>query len=1096
MKAVQYALVLLSFLSIMEMSYASSKQAPKAKKQDVAQKAKGKAKVGTVAKKVDSDDEMLDKILADPQHQKQMLEAGEMKVDLKYVALSSSELENYAKIHNYVLNQQLDELKKFVNSTKNGVDLLKRVNAQGQSLLFVAIEKNDPQMLKFLLDKKVDVNLPELQGVTPLMFVATKNNPILTDILLSQPGINIDAIANKKETALLYAIENHNRDMVEKLIAKGVDPNIKMTDGDSALLSSLDKDFLDITNLLLNYKKTNIDIQNNEGQTALILAIQQGNEDLVRKILEKGANPNIVDNKGNNALRMASDLGDVTIFNILLQSKKIDLSDKNLFSLLISTNNSKIMQILLGKGISPQIGSQSALVENLKNNNYQIVDMLLDNSLTDINCKNKQGETPLMFASALGKLSIVRKLLEKGAIINDVDEKGNSSLIYTILSYNQSHMTFKDREAIIRLLINSGAENIPNDKDETPISLAQELSQDFGDFVKKCFDQKDQADALRQKSDKNIMQHSYDTWKKNTDLHVPQKTAEVMTQTDYSDNPVVATQTDVADNSATIKSLVHASVQTDSEEVSVAGDNDARSFQKPRKPKDLSLDEALDLEAMRRKRALAAKVISQTEEKEGSDRDQLLNAIKRNDLAACKKLLSHDIDLELKNKALLLAVIGNKTEICRLLLSQKDINFNVKDSHGDTIFIIAASRGYDQIVRLLLGYGIDINQQGFNGNTALFAAIVNQQGKIIRIILNHKDCNINVTNNAGDTAFIIAVRNGNADAVEMLLPHKDLRINEQNHNREFALIEAVQNRYLNILKMLLSHESCNVNLKDARGDTALIAAIKNEIESIDIIKMLLARKDININEQNHNGRSALIEATINGRFHIVKMLLEHRDIGINIKDDMGNTALMYAVELQNQPIIKLMIEKGAQNIANNAGETPVQRAREIFQGLGFFVEKHLMANNSTSSREEIMNPVAKHTSPPPSYSIGETIQPVAQVVRKPVEKEKTSLHVDGEIKEPVLQEKQLARGPDSQLPSTPGVDINASLAQVEVSAAKAQKDGSVAIPTDWPPLVADWAEDWDEDKWLADRNPVAKHTSPPPTYEETMAGRMRSRFLR
>jgi ankyrin repeat protein len=51
-----------------------------------------------------------------------------------------------------------------------------------------------------------------------------------------------------------------------------------------------------------------VDTQNNEGETALMLAVKSGNEHFVKTLLSKGANPSIKNNKGLKAVYYAAKL--------------------------------------------------------------------------------------------------------------------------------------------------------------------------------------------------------------------------------------------------------------------------------------------------------------------------------------------------------------------------------------------------------------------------------------------------------------------------------------------------------------------------------------------------------------------------------------------------------------------------------------------------------------------------------------------------------------------------------------------------------------------------------------------------------------------
>ena len=48
----------------------------------------------------------------------------------------------------------------------------------------------------------------------------------------------------------------------------------------------------------------------------------------------------------------------------------------------------------------------------------------------DVNCRNADGTTPLMFACLRGCLEVARTLVQNGAIVNAIDNSDKSALIY------------------------------------------------------------------------------------------------------------------------------------------------------------------------------------------------------------------------------------------------------------------------------------------------------------------------------------------------------------------------------------------------------------------------------------------------------------------------------------------------------------------------------------------------------------------------------------------------------------------------------------------------------------------------------------------
>ncbi|MEH0165594.1 ankyrin repeat domain-containing protein [Roseateles microcysteis] len=76
---------------------------------------------------------------------------------------------------------------------------------------------------------------------------------------------------------------------------------------------------------------------------------------------------------------------------------------------------------LLQRGVDPNVGDKdgnSALMIALRGESYQAVERLIAHAATDVNKANVANETPLMFAALRGRLDLVKKLVERGAKVN------------------------------------------------------------------------------------------------------------------------------------------------------------------------------------------------------------------------------------------------------------------------------------------------------------------------------------------------------------------------------------------------------------------------------------------------------------------------------------------------------------------------------------------------------------------------------------------------------------------------------------------------------------------------------------------------------
>lgn len=115
---------------------------------------------------------------------------------------------------------------------------------------------------------------------------------------------------------LIKAIRAGNISDVKKALASGARSNSKDSFGRTPLMkatgmrgSAPDKDnplhMTEIARLLVD-NKADVDAQDYKGNTALIMAVQEGNEDTVKLLLSAGADPYIVNKAGKKALGFAT----------------------------------------------------------------------------------------------------------------------------------------------------------------------------------------------------------------------------------------------------------------------------------------------------------------------------------------------------------------------------------------------------------------------------------------------------------------------------------------------------------------------------------------------------------------------------------------------------------------------------------------------------------------------------------------------------------------------------------------------------------------------------------------------------------------------
>ena len=256
---------------------------------------------------------------------------------------------------------------------------------------------------------------------------------------------------------LIKASISGNRDLVQKLLDDPTtDPNVQNEQGDTALIWAVITGNVDVVNQLLAHEKTNPNIQDKDGLTSLMAAAAyHGHIDIVEQLLENDkTDPNVQSQDGTTALMIAANNGrELVVEKLLAHGADPNINDDDEYTPLIfaaTKGYSRLAEQLLAHGADPNrkinTGLTALMLASGKGH-IDIVDLLLTHYKTDPNIQAPGGNTALYIAAKEGQGAIVQKLLANSKTKpNIVNEAGNAAMIIAELH---------GYEAIVDLLSNS-----------------------------------------------------------------------------------------------------------------------------------------------------------------------------------------------------------------------------------------------------------------------------------------------------------------------------------------------------------------------------------------------------------------------------------------------------------------------------------------------------------------------------------------------------------------------------------------------------------------------------------------------------------------
>lgn len=189
--------------------------------------------------------------------------------------------------------------------------------------IFQAIQTGNIQLLKTLVSSE-NANLKDRSNHTLLhMATNTEKNEIAKWLVEIGAEINIHCSGN---TAISLALAKGNFELFEFYLKNNGD--CKGRNQLNLLHEATNKDRCDIVETLID-KGADPNQLNNLHYTPLTISVSHGNKKICQVLLESGACATIPDKKGNTALHLACSLGNADIINVLLDNAECDFRLRN-----------------------------------------------------------------------------------------------------------------------------------------------------------------------------------------------------------------------------------------------------------------------------------------------------------------------------------------------------------------------------------------------------------------------------------------------------------------------------------------------------------------------------------------------------------------------------------------------------------------------------------------------------------------------------------------------------------------------------------------------------------------------------------------------
>jgi ankyrin repeat protein len=311
-------------------------------------------------------------------------------------------------------------------------DVIEKNISAAKSYLFIAEQKGHH------LAKKLSLKIDHLNSNTSfstkeaqqrLEYAARSGDKSRAEDAL-RSGANINSKNSQGDTPLVIASKNKQYDFIRWFITKK--PNVKYSDNNknTALhfICLAGEEKLAVSLLKLNPP---LNLQNNNGRTPLINAVISGNSNLVKLLLDYGAQPEINDNQQKNAFDYAENKKGTGILKALAPFRKNVSNYKNL--------QQRLQQLTMQTNKKDNLYYQwPKIAVAVAQNEKQLVTLLLSQG-ADPWEKNSAGISAISLAASRNEIDYSSMLLKTPSAYTKQQQKQSLELLIIAAKNNNSN---------------------------------------------------------------------------------------------------------------------------------------------------------------------------------------------------------------------------------------------------------------------------------------------------------------------------------------------------------------------------------------------------------------------------------------------------------------------------------------------------------------------------------------------------------------------------------------------------------------------------------------------------------------------------------
>jgi ankyrin repeat protein len=354
-------------------------------------------------------------------------------------------LHRYGSEYTIYVHAAQNDLEELKQAMRSGEDLLKK-GPHGMTTLNFAIKNECFEAADFLIKNGADV-LQKNDGGFSVIFTAAEDGKTEMVKFLLERGVGVNEKSTDGQSPLYCAARNGHAATVKYLIEQGADVEIGYEEW-RPLSASAKNGYAEVVKALLESGRVQIDAATKGGETALYKASRYGHSDVVKLLLDAGADAELGYGEWR-PLSVSASEGHAEVVKALLGSGgrvQIDAATKDGETALYKAalkGHADVIKLLLNAGADPRKGYKgwTSLHAAVDEGHVEAAEVLLDYGASLDAKLPSSGETPL-----------------------DIARKRNNSKMITLLADDYGRKALKkagrkvgtgDKDTVVGILVDA-----------------------------------------------------------------------------------------------------------------------------------------------------------------------------------------------------------------------------------------------------------------------------------------------------------------------------------------------------------------------------------------------------------------------------------------------------------------------------------------------------------------------------------------------------------------------------------------------------------------------------------------------------------------